>query len=258
MEIKKFPIILFCLLIGLLLAGFTLTQETPYRININKDFGFSSGSRIRGTFTLTIIGELEPVTSVTFLFDGQVMTKVLQKPYQFQFKTQDYSTGSHEITAEVETRNGSTITTPARSFKFVSAEEESAEMQRIVLPLFGGIILLVAVIFGVQWLIFRERPLMSLPYGTSRHYGIFGGTICPKCRRPFSIHWWGLNLGFHKYDRCDYCGHWSIVKRRSGEELAAAEAAEIVEARKQSTAWPIEFERDENDRLDKTRYTDKI
>lgn len=257
MEMRKM-LVFAGMLAGLFLAGFSFAQDVPYRINISKDFGFSSGDRIRGTFSVGIIGDTTRIDSVTFLFDGQVVANVFIEPYKLQFKTQNYSLGVHEITAEITTRDGSTITTPPRSFKFVSAEDETAEMQRIVIPLFGGILLLIGAVFAVQWLIFRDRPLASLPEGTPRHYGIFGGTICPKCNRPFSIHWWGLNLGFHKYDRCDYCGHWSIVKRRSREELAAAEAFEIVETRKRSTAWPIEFDRGEDDRLDSTRFVDKI
>ena len=256
MEIKK-SLIIIGLLTGLFLAGFSFAQETPYRININKDFGFSSGNRIRGTFTVAVIGDLAQVDSITFLYDGQIMTRVLQEPYQVRFKTQDYSLGAHDFTAEIVKKDGSTITTPARRFEFVSAEEETAEMQRIVLPLFGGIILLIAVVFAVQWLIFRERPLASLPYGAQRHYGIYGGTICPKCHRPFSIHWWGFNIGFHKYDRCDYCGSWSLVRRLQREELAAAEAAEIADSRNHTNLWPIEFQRQEKDRLDDTRFIDK-
>ena len=66
-----------------------------------------------------------------------------------------------------------------------------------------------------------------MPPGTPRNYGHYGGAICPKCERPFSRHIYGLNLGFHKYDRCPYCGKWSLVRRASREELEAAEAAEI-------------------------------
>jgi DNA-directed RNA polymerase subunit RPC12/RpoP len=76
-------------------------------------------------------------------------------------------------------------------------------------------------------IIFSRGKKGSLPLGAPRSYGIHGGAICPKCSRPFSRHIYGLNLGTHKYDRCPYCGKWSLGRRASKAELEAAEAAEL-------------------------------
>jgi len=64
------------------------------------------------------------------------------------------------------------------------------------------------------------------PAGARRDYGLLGGAICPKCGRPFGLHWWAPNLIGSKFDRCSHCGRWSVVGRASHEALAAAEAAE--------------------------------
>ena len=96
----------------------------------------------------------------------------------------------------------------------------------IIIPLVVIILGAVGLAFLVP-LIFTRGKKEQLPPGAPRNYGHYGGAICPKCERPFSRHIYGLNLGLHKYDRCPYCGKWSLVRRASREELEAAEAAEI-------------------------------
>ena len=75
----------------------------------------------------------------------------------------------------------------------------------------------------------RGKPA-PIPPGQPRRYGLMGGAICPKCGRPFPRHWWGLNAGLGKFDRCDNCGRWSIVRAEPFDKLRAAEAAEIEHA----------------------------
>lgn len=255
---SKSPYVVLLLLMGMILAGFAFLQEAPYRINIHKDFGFSSGNRIRGTFTLAIIGEMEDVRTVTFLCDGQVLQQVSREPYEVQVKTQSFSLGIHEFSALVELMDGSKAAALPRRFDFVSAEAESVEIQRIVFPLFGGIILIVVMIFTVQWVVFRENENLALAPGAPRHYGISGGTICPNYRRAFSMHWWAPNLIFHKFDRCDFCGRWSIVRRRSTQELAQAEAAEVSDSRNYYEGSTSAYRKNDIDRLDDTRFVDRI
>jgi hypothetical protein len=205
-----------------------MAQDAEFRLNVNRDFGYSSGSQIRGTFTLAVVGPEVRIKSVTYLMDDQMMMTVSDPPYKFKFKTSDYSLGWHEIKAVIEIQDGKILSTPTRKFEFASSEQESATMQRIVLPLFGGIIALIAIGMGAQVLIMRNKPKESLPLGAARKYGISGGAICPNCLRPFALHWWGLNLGpRRKYDRCDYCGHWGLMKQVNSAELSLAETAEI-------------------------------
>jgi DNA-directed RNA polymerase subunit RPC12/RpoP len=92
----------------------------------------------------------------------------------------------------------------------------------------------------------------ELPLGEERKYGLRGGAICPRCRRPFAMHLWGMNLGISRLDRCPYCGKWSLVKSQPIARLREAEKAElegsnIVEQQK--------LKEDKNNKdLDDTRY----
>jgi hypothetical protein len=76
------------------------------------------------------------------------------------------------------------------------------------------------------------RKTISLAPGTPRQYTL-GGAICPKCKRPFAFHIFGLRLLVARLDRCSYCGKWSLVRWTSLDELRAAEQAEAQSAQAQ-------------------------
>ena len=128
-----------------------------------------------------------------------------------------------------KTADGKTLQSNTLSFQFVSNEAANKSMVRLVVPIlvlvFGAMVLsaVVPLITGR-----KKQPYAPETYtpGEPRSYGVFGGTVCPKCERPFGIHWWGLNISFvGKYDRCPHCGKWSLVRRATREALMAAEAA---------------------------------
>ncbi len=73
--------------------------------------------------------------------------------------------------------------------------------------------------------------------------------------KPFGMHIWGLNALGGKYDRCDHCGKWSIVRRASPSALAAAEAADAPAASVPAGEAAKERERRQ---LDDTRYSDHV
>jgi len=59
-----------------------------------------------------------------------------------------------------------------------------------------------------------------------------------------------------KYDRCPYCGKWSLVRHASIETLRAAEAAELAEARG-TVEFSTETQEEElRKQLDDSRYRD--
>ena len=132
------------------------------------------------------------------------------------------------------------------------------------LPNHGGLILagiVVLVIFALRIIplfFSRSKVRTNVPLGVSRNYGIAGGTICPKCHRPFPLSLWGINVGLGtKLARCEFCGKWSLVRRRSQAELQAAEAAELAEAQPASPVSGQSETEKTKDRLDETRFTDK-
>jgi hypothetical protein len=249
---------LFLVAMALLLpAGAALAQNTDFRLNLQRDFGFGNGSSIRGLFTVDVVGT-EPIQMVTYLLDNQVMAEVKQAPFHYQFDTGKYPEGWHEISAVVLTKDGRKVTTPTRRFQFVSAAEESSTMSKIILPLLGFTFLAMVIGMGMSVLSMRRRPKSTLPLGARRNYGISGGAVCPNCKRPFALHWWGMNLFTGKYDRCDFCGRTGIFKRASREELAAAEVAELKQAQPDQPIREKSEDEKLKEMLDDSRFTDSL
>jgi hypothetical protein len=254
---RKFfvSIIAILLLIGMITTTGQAQQE-EYRLNLHRTFGYGSGSQIRGTFSLDVVGPQNiTIQSVSYLIDGQVMAKVEQAPFSLSFQTTQYANGWHDLSAIVETQDGKKITTPARHLEFATAEQESSTMVSIVVPILGGVLLVMAIGMGLQLLILKNKPVSNIPLGAPRQYGFKGGAACPHCHRTFSIHWWALNLGFlTKFDRCDFCGRWSIVRHLNKTELAIAEAAELQQAQPSApVATKTEDER-LKEMIDKSKY----
>lgn len=247
------------LLLSGLAACFALVQsawaqDAGFRLNIRKDFGYNSGGEIRGTFSLEVVGAGE-VQSVTFLLDGQPIGETQAAPFKLQFVTTRYPLGTHELSAVITTTDGKTTTTPVRKFNFVTAEEESATVTRIVLPLGGGVLALVVIGLGVEMLALRKKGKLELPLGTPRKYGLRGGTICPRCQRPFVMHWWAFNVGITtRYDRCDFCGKWALVKMYRERDLRAAEQAELAQAQPENPLAEKGAEEKLKDMLDDSRF----
>jgi DNA-directed RNA polymerase subunit RPC12/RpoP len=204
-------------------------QEEQLQIRMSRNWGFSSGTgRIQGTFTIVASGP-EDLTQVVFYIDDQIIGEVDESPFDHRFVTDDYPLGSHQISAIGTTASGDELVSNLVQLEFVSADQGWQAAGNIIIPLVVVILAAIGLAVIVP-LIFTRGKKEQLPPGAPRSYGYYGGAICPKCSRPFSRHIYGLNLGLHKYDRCPYCGKWSLVKRASKEELEAAEAAEIAAA----------------------------
>jgi hypothetical protein len=230
------------------------TSSTAY-LNVNRIVGYSSGGpEIKGKFRMAVIG-VEHVQSATFWIDGEPVATFDSSPFEFTFRTEDYPLGAHDLGATVHTTEGDVLDLPARHFVFVSAEEEQQAMAKIIVPLFSGMAVVVAIGVGLQMLSLKRKNI-DIPLGSNRTYGVFGGGICPRCGRPFSLHIWGLNMLTGKLDRCDFCGKWSIQRRHSIEALRAAEKAELADA-KQAGEKVMEKSEEEKlkEMLDESRFS---
>ncbi len=202
------------------------TPETPtYRLNINRDFGYGNGADIKGLFTLKVVGP-EDLASVSYYIDGELMSAVTVSPFSYQFNTSQYGFGPHDLTAEVTNTAGKVFTTPARHMNFLSAEQESAGMAKIVGPLLLLMVGVFIVVGLVQFAVLRKRNPNGIPLGTQRNYGYAGGSICSHCGRPTPRHMWGFNIAIGKFDRCENCGKWSVMRAVPYDILRAAEIAE--------------------------------
>lgn len=211
-------------------------QVEDVRLNVRRSFGYSSGNQIRGTFSMDIIGNVN-IQLVKYYIDDQLIGEVSKSPFGISFQTTSYANGWHDLSAVVMTSDNRALKTIPRRFEFVSSEAEGQAVSSMLFPLLGGIAAVMILGTALQIFLFQKKGLNKLPPGAPRKYGWQGGTICPKCKRPFSIHMYGINLLAGKLDRCDYCGKWSVITRKSSQELAAAEANEVVMAQ---PSMPIE------------------
>jgi DNA-directed RNA polymerase subunit RPC12/RpoP len=130
----------------------------------------------------------------------------------------------------------------------------------VVLPPAARFIILGIILLA--WLALRVIPMLvkrehvHLNAGTPREYGLGGGAICGRCHRPFALVLFGLKLGLgYKFVRCPHCGHWGVVKRRSLEELRAAEADELVDAQLLPAGPEKSEEQKLREQINNSRYT---
>lgn len=215
------------ILIPIHFAAAQTTQPPVIELSLRRDWGYGSFGELQGLMTLSA-KSAQPLTRVTFFINGNIMAEDTEPPFAFQFNTDDYPPGNTRLWAEGFDDAGNRLTSNEIKVRFLSAEEANRKTREIIIPvlvLAGGAILLSAII--PLWM-GRGNPTTALPPGTARNYGLLGGAVCPKCARPFALHWWAPNASFTgKLDRCPHCGKWSLVRRAPLEVLRAAEQAEL-------------------------------
>jgi len=231
-------------------------QESEYAVHVRKNFGYAWGGKIRGTFTISLVGDETPVKSVTFLIDGETMTTDQEASFSYQFHTDDYGIGAHRLWAEVERQDGTMQTTPVVQYNFISSGEESEQIKIILVGSVGAIVVTLLIVGIVQALVIKRKNKPLRQPGEPRNYGLLGGTICPKCSRSFPRHIWGMNLLVGRLDRCENCGKWVMTTRATPAALQAAEAVEREELDADGEMSKIKTV--EKDKLEDTRYIDDI
>ncbi len=226
-----------------------LAQAEALTLYVRRNFGYGGGSQIQGNFRLEVEGPADLV-SVTYLIDGEVLATIDSAPFRVDFETDAHPHGWHDLTAIGRLADGRAVTSNTRRFEFVSAEVGWQAAGQIGGTLLGGVAVVIVVVLGLQVLVFGRGSKARRPGD-----GWLGGAVCGHCGHAFSIHLWSLNAVGARFDRCDHCGKWSLVRRASPAELEAAEAAfaPVVEAPPADQA----AERDRR-RLDDTRYVDDV
>ena len=210
--------LLFTLLISFLAVGPALAQseaeEQTVRLRLSRDFGSSLGGQIAGRFSYRVDAPDE-IVRVEFLLDEQVIGEATERPFRFQFRTETYPQGVHTLQAIGYTAEGTAVASNLITREFVSGQSSN----RILLFVTVGITLAVlASILITNWLSQRGYQKSDKP----DYVGPYGGTVCPKCGKPFAIRLWALNLGLHKFDRCPHCGKWCVVRWQPTDVLEAA------------------------------------
>jgi len=222
----------FLLLVALLsmsVVGKVLAQAEELNLSFSRDFGYSSGTGdIQGTFSMKVSGP-DDLARVEFYIDDTKIGEDSESPFRLQFTTDNYPLGVRGIITIRYSADWREYRSRIVTANLVSADEGWQAAGKIAIPLitvvFGAILLSVV----VPMLIGRGKR-EELPLGVERKYGLRGGGICPKCKRPFALHLWSLNLGFSKLDRCPYCGKWSVVRALSLAKLRQAERVELEQA----------------------------
>lgn len=238
-----------CLLAGLLatLALPALAQENALTLRVRKQFGYNMGSQIQGQFLIKTTGPAD-LAAVTFTIDGATLGEVTAAPFELSFQTGAYALGWHTLGATGLTAGGQTLEAKELRFEFVPASGAAKGALSILAPI-------LIVVFGGMLVMFVV-PLLRKDKGRGAEApinGVLGGTVCPKCGRPFGLHLWALNVSFAgKYDRCPHCGKWSFVRRASPAVLEAAAEAAAAEAAAPAPATDPEQQRKKQ--LDDSRY----
>lgn len=228
-------------------------------LTVRKQMGYNMGSQIQGTFKLKAQGPAD-LAAVTFRMDGEEMDTVTVSPFELSFNTAHYAPGWHELSAIGRTASGQQVTAKALRYEFVTSEQANRNVLKFIGPVVA--LVLVAILLSTLGpLLTGRREAVYRPelYDPTqpRVYGMLGATICPKCGRPFGLHWWGVNISFvGKYDRCPYCHKWSLVRRAGREALLAAEAAEHAAYTSQPSVVPEPHEEEDKlkQQLDDSRF----
>ncbi len=249
---RKICIALFlALTLCLLAVSSAFAQAEGITLKLSRDFGYSSGTGdIQGLFSMKVTGP-ENLVRVEFYIDETMIGEDAESPYRLQFSTDDYPLGLHNLYAIGYTSDGQELHSRVLTGNFVSADEGWGAASRIIIPM--AVILLIAITLAVIVPALTTRgKLEHLPLGAERTYGIRGGAICPKCQRPFVMHLWGLNMGLSRYDRCPYCGKWSVARIQPLAKLREAEKAELTWAHPE--APPVSEEEELRKELDDSKY----
>lgn len=256
MKAKYILILLLC--VGLTMSSTlpVFAQDAGYRVHVRKDYGYSWASDIQGRFTIQLQGDETQVDWVTFLIDEDILATVQSAPFKVSFDTGDFSDGDHHLSAEVHLKDNSLQKTTSLTYTFIAASETSQQVKTLLIGIgvaLGGIFAIVAL---VQSLLFKNRKKSPHQPGEPRSYGILGGTVCPKCGRPFPRHILGINLLVGRLDRCENCGKWVMTTHTTPVALRAAEEAELeaLEADQKAVPTKDSFKED----LDDSRYFDGL
>ena len=249
---KRVYLILMCILAALIATNPAGAQEEQLTLGLKRVVGYSGfGNDIQGQFSMEILNTPANLVRVEFTIDGKLLAEDNEAPFFYKFSTDSHALGEHVLSAIGYTADGQSLSANAFTREFVSAEAGWQAALKIVGPILGIVVAVLVLSFVLSFLTGKKQA--HIPPGTPRNYGFKGGAICPKCQRPFAFQLLALNMGlFHKADRCPHCGRWGLVRRKSLEELRAAEAAELAGA--QATRPVIPEEDRMKKELEDSRY----
>lgn len=220
---KSFRVLFLTLTLCLLAVSTALAQSEGLTMKLSRDWGYGGfNNDIQGLFTMHITGP-ETLVRVEFYIDEMMIGEDTEAPFALQFSTDSYPLGWHTMSAKGYTSDGQELTSNTFTAEFVPEQE----VGKFLIPVFGVVILAILGSTVIPFLATRNKKPVELPLGEERSYGAGGGGICPKCKRPFALPLFSMNMGLSKYARCPYCGKWSAVRILPVSKLREAEKAEL-------------------------------
>ncbi len=246
MMIRKIAMLVW-LVLGVMVTA--VAAQDALRLSLSRDFGAGFGAEIQGRFSMHVEGP-DDLTRVLFFIDDTQVAEQTEPPFRYQFSTGNFPPGTHVLRAVGYTADGRELTSNTITPIFISSSDANRRVALTIVPI-------IALVIGVGlfswWLASRGQK----GSGLAAINGPFGGSICPKCHKPFARHWWGLNVVIGKFDRCPHCHKWSVVQRTHPDLLQAAYDA-MLQAEKgatdASTSSPADQEKSFRKQLDDSRF----
>jgi DNA-directed RNA polymerase subunit RPC12/RpoP len=218
----SFIISLIMCLIGFSIA---IAQADELSLKLSRDWGYGGlNGDIQGLFSMHVSGPPDLV-KVEFYIDDNKMGEVDKPPFDLQFNTDAYGLGVHKLHALGYSSTELKYFSNAISANFVPKQN----VMKFILPVI--IVVLISILISNLLPILISRKKKNIPSGAERNYGINGGSICPKCGRPFPLPLFSMNMGLSKLTVCPSCGKWIMVKRKSIDVLRQAERDELIRSR---------------------------
>jgi len=251
---RRWSCLALMLLLSTLVARPVLAQtENILTLRLNRDWGYGGFGQIQGLFSMSVTGP-DDLARVVFMIDGQAIGEDTATPFKVQFTTDAYQPGMRTMSAAGFTREGTRLDSNEITAEFVTAGAAGESTTKAMAPLLGLVGGLLVVMTLATVLSARKRT--PVPFGQPRSYGLSGGTICPKCARPFALSLLGFNLGVGKLTACPHCGKWSVVRRWPLDALRAAEEAELARAAEGPLVQPLSDEERLRQDIEGSRYAD--
>jgi len=219
---RKINFALFlALTVSLLAVSAAFAQSDALHLSLSRDWGYGGfGNDIQGLFSMKVSGT-DTLTRVEFYIDDTKIGEVTAAPYRLQFNTDDYPLGQHTLYAIGYTSDGQEL----RSNEIPAIFVPPQSVGKFIFPVLVIVVLAVLGSALIPMLMNRGK-LQTLPLGAERNC-LRGGGICPKCKRPFALPLFSMNLGLSKLARCPYCGKWGMVRVEPLAKLRQAEQAEL-------------------------------
>lgn len=241
--------LMLVLTISLLTVTAVCAQTETLKLSLARDWGSGGfNGDIQGLFSMHVTGP-ENLTKVEFYIDATKIGEDSQAAFALQFNTDDYGIGMHTLYALGATSDGQSLRSNEISANFVTAQSAGKSL----FPILGVILLAFLGSVFIPFLLTRGKH-SNLPLGAERNYGVRGGTICPKCHRPFSLPFISANLGYSRVVACPFCGKVNLVRALPIATLREAERAELKEAQAGQVAVGETEEEKLKKELDNSKY----